>query len=325
MEQAIIDGNRLERIVREAARWTLESRVGVPLRSALDRSQIKRAKQIVQFSVANYGWRSMSGNALRELRERKCAERLYLLGSGSSVNQIPSEIWQEMQSQVSVGINHWTIHNFIPDIYAIETVPDHRREALPSSYPLEINHLNHLKVLDRRAIHDSDVSIWCLAPRSDGENEQLQNIPRNLWDKTFVYYRFTPVTRQLSNLTNDLRSVISYLRFDDSSLVLPDSGASLVRLVILGMVSGFREIILVGVDLSTTYFWQEHGANIFDDRFVLFEQPMTGKHHETLSTLNRPFSVVEMMHALLELSSELGVKLIVEALPSELTRIVRGE
>ena len=264
----------------------------------------------------------MFGNSLRALRKQKDAKKLYLLGSGSSVNQISPAMWQEIHSQVSIGINHWTLHNFIPDIYAIETVPDHRRGALAPSYPLEINHLNHLKVLDRRAIYDSKVSIWCLAPRSNGENTQLLSIPRELWDRTFLYYRYTPVTRKLSNLSKDLRFAIDTLSFEDLSFVLPDSGASLIRLMILGLESGFSEVVLVGIDLSTNYFWQAPGADIVDERFVLFEQPMSGKHHETLSTLNRPFSVVEVVEALLELYSERGVKLRVVAFPSQLTTLV---
>ena len=302
-------------------RAALESRFGDPLRSAIDRSQIQRAKRIVQFAVEQYGWNPMFGNSLGELRKRKKAEQLFLLGSGSSVNQIPPAMWRKMQSQVSIGINHWTLHNFIPDIYAIETVPDHRRSALASPYPLEINHLNHLKVLDRRAIHDANVSIWCLAPLSHGENMQLLNIPKELWHRTFLYYRYTPVTRKLSNLSKDLRQAIQGLSLEDSSFVVPDSGASLIRLMILGLVSGFSEVVLVGIDLSTNYFWQEQGADIVDERFALFEQPMTGKHHETLSKINRPFSVIEVVQALSGIYAERGVTLRVEAFPSQLTNL----
>lgn len=314
-----------ELILKQFAREALESRLGDPLRNRLDRLQMKRAKKIVQFAVHQYGWSPLSGHALDEIRREKQANQLYLLGSGSSVNQIPLTMWQEIRDQVSIGINHWTLHEFIPDIYAVETVPDNRRTTLSPSYPLEINHLNHLKVLDRPAIYESSVSIWCLAPRSHGENVQLLNIPRNLASRTYVYYRFTPVTRKLSNLSKDLKKAIQGLNSQDSCFVLPDSGASLIRLMILGLVSGFREVVLVGVDLSTSYFWQEQGASIIDGRFELFEQPMKGDHHETLSKTHRPFSVVEMVQALKELYEERGVGLRVEAYPSKLSALFGSE
>ncbi len=81
-------------------------------------------------------------------------------------------------------------------------------------------------------------------------------------------------------------------------LVVADSGATLLRLLGIALKAGFKKVVLVGIDLSTTYFWQESGSRLINSRFRGFRQPMKGPVHETVRTENRPFSVVTVLEAM---------------------------
>jgi hypothetical protein len=62
-----------------------------------------------------------------ELRSRigkPHADTLFILGSGASVEDLGPEYFREINSQVSVGINAWPLHHFVPDLYAFEPVPE---------------------------------------------------------------------------------------------------------------------------------------------------------------------------------------------------------
>ena len=160
-----------------------------------------------------------------------------------------------------------------------------------------INHLNHLRVLDRAKVHQSDTKIISLAPRSDFEIAQLQQIPPALWSRLRLYSRFTPFTRSSKNLTRDWMSCISMGEKESEALIVPDSGATLARLLAIGVLSRFRRIVLLGVDLSTAYFWEEESSVLASPEFREFPQPNRGGIHATVRTDIRPFSILDIVSA----------------------------
>ena len=294
---------------RKLLRLFLETSFGVPPRACLDFLEYQRARGIVEDSARSFGWNHLTIETISQIRGRKNSDTLYILGSGSSVNTLSDEMWQEIARHVSVGINHWTLHQFVPDIYAVETVPNSRRADGESKSAIEIDHLNHLQVLNRAEVLESDAIIMCLAPRTEGENMQVLELPASLYSKTYIYYRFTPFTRIEKNIAGDYSRGLGFLGSRSSKLVVPDSGASLVRLLGIALKAGFKEVVLVGIDLSTTYFWEESSSRLINPRFRGFAQPMTGPVHETVRTENRPFSVVTVMEAMKEIYRSRGVSL----------------
>ena len=296
----------------------LELQAGGGVRFLIDFWNYRKAQRILKESVKSYGWKALAVGTISSLRRKKASDTLFILGSGSSVNHLSDTAWQEVARHVSVGINHWTLHQFVPDIYAVETVSDRRSEEGKSQSLLEVDHLNHLQVLGRPEVLESSAIIMCLAPRTDGENAQVLEIPNELKSRTFVYYRYTPFTREEKNIAKDyLRGLLP--PFSRSSrVVVPDSGATLVRLLGIALRAGFKKVVLLGIDLSTTYFWEEDDSSLIHSRFRHFPQPMSGGSHETLSRIGRPFSAVEAVRGFKSLYRSRGVFLYSKSFESEL-------
>lgn len=306
-------------------RRVLEHGTCAPIRFLIDFLEFSGSRRVLEDSCARFGWKALNQQILIDIRDRKNSDTLYILGSGSSVNRVTHEMWDQIAGHVSVGINHWTLHEFVPDVYAVEPVPDSRREVGRSATSLEVDHLNHLRLLDRSAVYNSEAIVICLAPRTVGENSQVMELPERLRDRMYMYFRFTPFTRMEKNIAGDYGRFLNTRLNRSASLVCPDSGATLVRLLGIAVKTGFKHVVLVGIDLSTTYFWQEKGANLVEARYHAFTQPMTGKVHETVLTNNRPFSVLSVLSAYSRLLRGRGVGLEVWSPTPELLRAIGNE
>ena len=57
-----------------------------------------------------------------DLRALKRSDTLFVLASGSSINQILPARWDGMAQHDTVGFNYWPIHSFVPTMYFLETI-----------------------------------------------------------------------------------------------------------------------------------------------------------------------------------------------------------
>lgn len=239
------------------------------------------------------------------------ADTFFILGSGASVEDLAPSDFETIRSQVSVGINAWPLHHFVPDIYAYEPVPVD-----------DGSHSKTMSMLNRSDIIEASPRILFLKPRDDVEALQLRQIPASLIDGTFLYGRFQPFTRSTKNLARDLDVILGRLGRNNDS-VLPDSGASIIRMACLGILMGFRQIVFVGVDLSNTdYFWERNPAYLLESGFEKFDHGQKSEIHETMSRTTRPFVVTEMVSAISTLCARKGMALTVASEHSLLRQIL---
>lgn len=56
----------------------------------------------------------------RRLHDRKSSDTLFVLGSGSSINEITSAQWEHISAHDTFGFNFWGIHEFVPTFYMLE-------------------------------------------------------------------------------------------------------------------------------------------------------------------------------------------------------------
>ena len=219
----------------------------------------------------------------------------YVLGSGSSIEELSPENFDTISREVSVGINAWALHDFIPNIYAFEPVPER-----------DSDHYSTMQLLDREDVVSRKPTIMFLKPRNPIEVEQLRMVPVALQSRTLLYGRFQPYTRETMNLAGDLNMVWNLASRKLS--VLPDSGASIVRMAFLGLLLGFSKIVFVGVDLNhTEYFWEKNPGYLEKFGRSVFSSGQKKSTHETLTTDNRAFSVLDMVVALHNVARQCGV------------------
>lgn len=277
--------------VREAGRRVaLDSFLGTGLRNHLLRAASAQESAFVSRQAGSVGLNSLNLNDLRiSSRRTPDVNTFFVLGSGASVEELTSRQFSEIASQRSAGINTWPVHPFVPDILSFESVPT---VGDGQDFP------RNLSFLHREDIVDKAPAILVLRPRTEEELQHLSVVPQELRQSTYLYGRVTPVTRREDFLAKDIDYFFSHLASTSPGLLL-DSGASVVRMIVLGMLLGFRRIVLVGVDLNGSgYFWEKNPRHLANLSGIKPANNQHGTAHETTLTLNRPFSVVTMVVAL---------------------------
>jgi hypothetical protein len=217
------------------------------------------------------------------------SDKFFILGSGASIEQLSPENFAEIGRHQSVGINNWGLHPFVPDMYSFESVPgvgdgqDFRRS---------------LELLNREDIIARSPALLVLRPKTRGGLASLSSLPAELRDRVFFYGRITPATRQTRNLIADFDSFFRTVS-PRNPCVLLDSGASIVRMAILGIILGYRHLVFAGVDLNNSrYFWEENPLYFSQRTPTRPVNNQAGSMHETLSSLTRPFGVIQLVRQL---------------------------
>lgn len=301
----------------------LESYVGHFLRDEVNRRALSSASRGVLEQSNRHKMQSLKVNELVEIRARKGTDTFFILGSGASVNRLTQENWEGVGRGFSAGINHWTLHKFVPDAYFFEPLPENRAKAKSGERGnIEVDHLNHLKLLSRNEVFAGDPMIASLAPRSRFEANQLDHVPDALRKNIRLYGRITPVTRKPANLSKELLNILDVARKLPCAVV-PDSGATVARLLGLAILAGFKKTVLLGVDLTNTYFWQEQSSMLSADELRAFRQPNRAAQHATVLNDIRPFGILQVIAAYREIYDARGASLLNGSSSKELGNLLR--
>jgi len=280
---------------RTGQRGFLEWPIFSPLRRHIMLQEALAEDRFVKKIVKRCGVEIFDFDRMKGRLTGKGQKVFYVLGSGSSIEELSPESFETISREVSVGINAWALHDFIPDIYAFEPVPER-----------DSDHYSTMQLLDRKDVVRRKPTIMFLKPRNPIEMEQLRMVPTALQSDTLLYGRFQPYTRATKNLAGDLN--MAWNLASRKLSVLPDSGASIVRMAFLGLLLGFSKIVFVGVDLNhTEYFWQRNPTYLEKFGRSAFASGQKKSTHETLTTDNRAFSVVDMVVALHKVARQRGV------------------
>ena len=226
------------------------------------------------------------------------ASVFFILGSGSSVNELTEKHFSIITSHRSVGINYWAAHPFIPDFYALENV----------STVGDGNDFDRcLRLLSAPRHLQAQSPVLILRTVNSDAHRSLRRFRRVSSAKVFFYGRITPLTKKLHNLLQEIPRIHKMLDRQAGELVV-DSGASVVRMIGIARRMGFRNIVLVGVELDNTrYFWE--GEKFGGAPGAMPVNNQRAATHESNSLRNRPFRAQDMVLALHESLQKEGVTL----------------
>lgn len=278
--------------------------------------EVSRQRRAVQLSSRRLKLSPIPSGLLRSRSGDFPAKTLFILGCGESVLGITEQNWNEVREGVSVGIGAWTIHPFVPNFLALEHVNPH--SELGMANPLEtLVEYSYRKALEgwhlRSEVQSVGPQILMFRPPSHFPSTRLDSLGdygrRNAW----LYGR----TASSATTSDQLRSELDrYFRWASLPLIpsyLPfDTGATVTRMISLGVQAGFKDIALLGVDLrDSRYFWDAnrdylslHGITTF----VTSETAEPASHHSTESRKVIPMSgVLDVLGGFL--ASRLGVRL----------------
>lgn len=286
-----------------ALRGVLGSPGSTPLRYELWRRDARRDTK------ATTDFASKANIALADIFESPILDNsnsrtLFILGSGWSINSLTEEMIDHIGKHQSIGINFWFFHDFVPSLFSFDAgkVEDSEKPDLRAS-------LTQLgKLFSRPAIVQQKPKVLYLRP-FQGDSSFLVPISEVLLSQSWVHGRANLVSQTARALEADIRYLLA--RLIDRRLpstVLPDNGSSVARLVFLALAQGFRDIVLVGVDLDAKpHFWF---APSYQERYKeyvrLFPQPDNKPHGTTLS-INRPTNTLDFLTLLNLAMADLGL------------------
>jgi len=284
-------GNEATQMVKTSLRKLFESPAAASLRKQVWKRAAARASQSAEMVASSYGYRTLDVTE-EFFGPGKSKETLFLLGGGSSINDLSDSDFAHMKFHTSIGFNVWAIHPFVPDAYSFETG---KQEDGPSEDTRFIS-----QQLLRQDVIRAGPKFLFLRPTLPSNPKNLVQVPQELHNNQYLYGRANLPTRDHSNLFTDVHQILQCYKMGEApSNVLLDNGATVIRMLVFGALQGFKSIVLTGIDLDDRpYFWlapeYRHGSpevsRIFPRR--------SGVPHDTLETVDRPFPVDQVIVAL---------------------------
>lgn len=166
--------------------------------------------------------------------------KLFILGSGSSIDTISQEHWREIAHSRSVGINYWVLHPFLPDYIFCENSDRGQNAKSPLELVVGLPSLNSRPGLLYSGRY----------PRGTLDFLRLSCTQR----ETVLLPRMTLLTKSQEELRRDLDFFFGLLKPLRLRSIALDAGTSVSRVVTAALMAGWSEIVLVGFDLDANYF-----------------------------------------------------------------------
>lgn len=281
-----------------------------PLRGHLARQRAQSDAAGTRMMADRLGLAVLDTDFLAQFRAK--SPTLVVLGSGESVEEVTPSQWKLIGDCVSVGINSWLVHDFIPDIYCFEQEQ--------SSLDEDTDSLS--KLLREEEVVNRAPAVLLLRPHAETSSDRIVEIPAGLRERTRVYGRTAVVTQDRRNLVRDLRRLIRYsVRDQLPESVAIDEGMSVARMLSLGVRAGFSSIVLVGVDLNSTQYFFDINPSYLIRRGMEHYNPWKkrGSVHGTEETETRTFAASTFIPALAEAArQEVGTSVYVSSSSSAL-------
>lgn len=224
--------------------------------------------------------------------------KIFILGSGSSINDYTNKEWNEISSNHSFGFNHWFYHKFTPNYYSLEVLADSLLwKKQFSEFSKVHNAYKDVPIMIRGAIYRNiDLSIL---------NKDL---------KWFLPLELEAPIKSYKQLRKALKlfKFLSRFKYVNRKIVL-GSNASVVAIIFTAWRMGYKEIILCGVDLNNLEYFDSR-ARFSNDNVInnTNYKKNSNKLHKTARFDGGLLPVQEIIYAINEhLMIPLNIKLYV--------------
>ena len=256
-------------------------------------------------------------NRLRDLdlREFKTSDTVFILGSGSTINDISNSKWDYIEEQDSFGLNYWPIHSHVPTIHVFELPVNAEQPGFQESY---------YELLQYRSEEYSEIPIVIKdIPRTIGYFD-MDRYPSNLLSNTYLAEEI-----RLPWKNTDYRVFNRSIGWFDGKGYFEDNGimktglkkrASVSFLIHMAVKMGYEEIVLCGVDMNDSkYFYNENREQLSKEGIPLppvLNVDKTDSHRTNDPSVYRPI-FENVLYALNEnLLKPKGISLYTESVES---------
>lgn len=198
----------------------------------------------------------------------KSSDTIFILGSGDSINHLTEEQWAMINSNDSLGINFWLIHDFIPTYYMFESTKNIERiNVLLKLFALKKTQYQHTPLILKNIEYGFP---------------DFHKFPPSLLPNLYVPYKLNIPGSNSFTFQKSLQSIL-FLRLNQITNLLLMKTASLSMAISFAFSVGYKKIVFCGVDLNNTKYFYE------DDKYHQRQIPIPPKVqnntvHNTLSS-----------------------------------------
>jgi len=217
----------------------------------------------------------------RDVGNKNSTKVFYILGCGSSINHLSDREIKIINRSVSVGINLLIMHEQVkPTFYSVELSDSGSDGKVKNSQMC-------CELIKKKALKDKDLKFiinvdnWPTVKRmmpdilNYGQINLVQQV--TIPGRTKIY--FQKLHRFLIS-----KYVIKLLRPE----MIYGKNASVVALVYLAILRGYKDIVLFGVDLTSEYFWEiEDNIKKYpgSEKFINMHKSLNLKHQTDMTPL----------------------------------------
>lgn len=248
---------------------------------------VLREKQHLAQKSKALGYATFSRSDLR--RPSAGSDTIFLLGSGSSVNQLNDRNFATIGQNVSIGINAWAIHPFVPSAYSFEF------SKTPGPPGPERRIMEEF--LCRPQVLARSPALLFLRPAGTAVASRKFSLHPSLENQARIYGRFALPRNRAISISAEMRRIFrAYASGLIPLEILLDNGASIARLLSMSLLSGFKRIVLAGVDLDgSPYFWQDSSQISFDEEVLSAFHRDKSPQHRTMDVGERVVGIADFI------------------------------
>ena len=205
---------------------------------------------------------------------KKKTDTIFILGSGSTINEIGQEEWLHIKKNTSIGFNYFMFHDFVPDSYLIE--PERKKDFE------RCRNLIRLIKTKKKYLSKTYVIMHRMGC--------YQMLKFYLKKNKINYKLFTPFDFGLNSIKKLDKILNSFFLKIINVFFVPAQGcASVERIVLSAYLSGYKKIVLCGVDLNNNeYFFYQKGKyeNILKSNARILEKYNKFHHSKNVHSTN---------------------------------------
>jgi len=194
-----------------------------------------------------------------DLKHKVNSDTLFILGSGSSINELNNAQWEKIEQNNSIGFNFWLIHDFVPTFFCYEE-PSNENERKNIFYT----------ILDQKKENLSKTPI--IAKDLLDRSISFSRIPRSLFPNFYLSYDFDIPIRGRDDVMNLSLEILARSRriCKASGLsFLYGYTASLSYLIFFALACGYDNIVLCGVDLNNSMYFYEENKDYYRSKGII--------------------------------------------------------
>lgn len=180
----------------------------------------------------------------------KKSDTLFILGTGSSINDITENQFKEISKHDSIAFNHFLIHDFIPDYYLLE-----------SSRDSEVRNIQVHNIKQREKDYKGVKFLFKGLEFSRTQNVLAalaeEDLDIDFYYSTSLYSRNNLKTKKTTE--KELLQILNFSKKINKNRIsfCYEKRASLSHLLFWAYLQDYKKIVLCGIDLNNSKYFYE--------------------------------------------------------------------